>query len=78
MVIKGPGPAAAKGKMMALPSVYLEYTEGKSNKYYRLVNYGTSVTASYGAIGKPPIMQKKDFATSDEANKHFAKTDAEK
>ena len=27
MVIKGPGPAAAKGKMMALPSVYLEYTE---------------------------------------------------
>ena len=42
------------------------------------MNYETSVTASYGAIGKPPIMQKKDFATSDEANKHFAKTEAEK
>ena len=66
-------------KISATPSasVYLEYSEGSSNKFYRLKNNGSSVTASYGAIGKSTVSQTKDFATSDEADKYFSKTEAD-
>ena len=58
--------------------VYLECHEGSSNKFYEMSLVGCAVHASWGAIGKASSTQVKDFATADEAAKHFAKTEAAK
>jgi predicted DNA-binding WGR domain protein len=56
----------------------LQYTDGKSNKFWIITLKGLAHTVQYGRSGTTGQTQTKEFATENEARKSFEKLVAEK
>jgi len=54
--------------------IYLENTEGTSNKFYEIDLDGCTVNCRYGKIGDGGNTTSKDFDSEEKAEKHATKT----
>ena len=84
-----PGAAAAKKAATAAPvaaaaaaarggTVYLEFREGSSSKFYEMVTVGLKVNQRWGRIGDGGTSAFKDFGSAAEAQAFVDKTVKEK
>ena len=52
---------------------YLEYSDGKSDKFWQIEVTGDSFTVTYGKIGTDGQSKTKTFGSADEAEKEAEK-----
>ncbi len=63
--VKVPKKAATKSTKNGSISVHLECHEGSSNKFYRMILDGTTVTSTYGRCGTDGQETVKQFPSED-------------
>lgn len=60
-----------KSKAVNEDEIYLEYRDGKSNKFWKITKMGTKIKTNWGKIGTDGSSQEKDYG--DKVDKEFNK-----